>query len=91
MSEATKCKVEGCKRPYRSKGYCTVHFNKWRKGEMTKKPRYKICGEENCKKPMYMRGQCQAHYEAWLQSRKQAAEGPKVEGQAPATPAAEAK
>ena len=42
------CKVEGCKRTYRAKGYCNVHYKKWRRGELEAKPRYKTCCEENC-------------------------------------------
>ncbi len=30
------CKVEGCKRPYRAKGYCNVHYRQWRKGLLPK-------------------------------------------------------
>lgn len=41
-TEQQKCTVEGCKRTYRAKGYCNVHFHKWRKGEMPKKPRGKL-------------------------------------------------
>lgn len=48
--EAKKCKKEGCKRPYRAKGYCTVHYKKWRQGDLPK-GRYKICTHEGCKKP----------------------------------------
>lgn len=56
------CVVEGCKRPYRAKGYCNVHFKKWRRGEMPKKRRYKICSEENCRKPLFRFGKCETHY-----------------------------
>ncbi|PIU58101.1 MAG: hypothetical protein COS89_02145 [Deltaproteobacteria bacterium CG07_land_8_20_14_0_80_38_7] len=69
-SEAKNCKMEGCKREYRAKGYCNVHFKKWRKGELDTKPRYKICGEENCKKPLYKMGYCEQHYTAWIASKK---------------------
>lgn len=58
-----KCKIEGCKRPYRAKGYCNVHYNKWRRGGLPK-PRYKICTAEDCRKPMVRWGLCQAHFEA---------------------------
>ncbi len=30
------CSVKGCKRPYRAKGYCNVHYKKWRKGQLPK-------------------------------------------------------
>lgn len=58
------CKVEGCKRVYRAKGFCNVHFKKWRRGELPQKPRYKTCGEENCRKPMFKAGQCEEHWKA---------------------------
>lgn len=79
----TGCSVEGCKRPYRAKGYCAVHFKKWRAGEMPKKTRYKICTEENCRKPMIRWGVCEAH----LRARKGE---PDQQGVPAAVPAAEA-
>ncbi len=86
MSEAKKCKAEGCKRTYRAKGYCNVHYNKWRRGELAAKPRYKTCSEENCRKPIFKFGICEAHYTAWITSKKGVAqEAP----EAPAAPAPE--
>lgn len=35
-----RCKIPGCKRPYRAKGYCNVHYKQWRKG-LLPKPRHK--------------------------------------------------
>ncbi len=84
--ETKKCKVEGCKRVYRAKGYCNVHFHKWRRGEMPVKARYKICGEENCCKPLFQFGMCQEHHAAWIASKK---EMPAAVA-APKAPAAEA-
>lgn len=69
------CKIKDCKRPYKAKGYCNVHYKKWRHGELDKKPRYRTCREENCKKPTHKGGLCEAHYSAWSASKKpQAAE-----------------
>lgn len=65
------CKAEGCKRVYRAKGYCTVHFHKWRRGEMPKKSRYKICGEENCRKPLFRFGLCETHYSEWMNPKQE--------------------
>lgn len=79
----TGCSVEGCKRSYRAKGYCEVHFKKWRAGEMPKKTRYKICTEENCRKPMIRWGLCEAH----LRARKGE---PEQQGASTAEPAAAA-
>jgi hypothetical protein len=38
--EEKKCSVDGCRRPYKAKGYCKVHYSKWRKGGFPK-PRQK--------------------------------------------------
>ena len=62
MSTEQKCKIEGCKRPYRAKGYCTVHFNKWRRGELAKKARYKTCTQEGCRKASFRNGICETHF-----------------------------
>lgn len=83
------CKIKDCKRPYRSKGYCNIHFKKWRRGELegAKKPRYRICGEENCKKPTFKKGYCKQHYSAWSASKKAV---PAAAAATPATPEAPA-
>ena len=81
--EAKKCKQEGCKRPYRAKGYCNVHYKKWRHGELPHR-RYKLCNAEGCRKPMAEGGLCAEHRKA----KAGAAEGPVPA--APATPPADA-
>jgi hypothetical protein len=58
---AKKCTVEGCKRKhYRAKGYCNVHYKKWRHGELTH-GRYKICTKEGCRKPRAKGSLCAEH------------------------------
>jgi hypothetical protein len=74
------CSLEGCKRPYRAKGFCFFHFKKWRQGELPHS-RYKTCSKAECRKPMSRRGLCETHFN----------EAFKKEGAAPppaATPAA---
>jgi hypothetical protein len=89
VAEGKRCSIEGCKRPYRAKGYCNVHFRKWRRGELDAKPRYKICKEEKCKKPMFKKGYCEQHYGAWSASKKPGVEKPAAPAEAPtAAPAA---
>jgi hypothetical protein len=57
-----KCSVESCKRPYRAKGYCVVHYQAWRRGEVEgHKARYKICSKEACRKPAGRFGLCDEH------------------------------
>ncbi len=63
MSATNRCSVEGCKREYRAKGYCRVHYKKWRNGAMPKKGRYKRCSEDGCNKPRGRWGLCSDHYQ----------------------------
>jgi hypothetical protein len=76
------CKIEGCKKTYKAKGYCAVHYKKWRHAELPK-PRYKICHMENCRKPMLKGGKCKEHYEAMV-TEKIKATAPKAEAAAAA-------
>ena len=56
------CGVEGCKRPYRAKGYCISHYKTWRRGELEgHKARYKICTKEACRKPRAVGNLCAEH------------------------------
>lgn len=55
------CKVEGCKRPYRAKGYCFHHYKAWRQGELGAS-RYNPCKAEKCTKRPFKAGLCQTHY-----------------------------
>jgi hypothetical protein len=71
MAEATetkttqgeqKCSKEGCKRPYRAKGYCVTHYKLWRRGELEgHTARYKRCSKEGCKKAAGRYGVCDEH------------------------------
>jgi hypothetical protein len=60
--EESHCSLEGCKRPYRAKGYCNVHYKRWRRGEIEgHRARYKICSKEGCRKPAIKGGLCEEH------------------------------
>jgi hypothetical protein len=58
----SKCGVEGCKRPYRAKGYCVTHYKRWRRGELEgHASRYKTCSKEGCLKKVVLHGLCAEH------------------------------
>ena len=59
------CQVKSCKREYRAKGYCGVHYKKWRQGEFGH-ARYNACTATNCFSPMIQNkhGLCDKHYES---------------------------
>jgi hypothetical protein len=68
-----KCRIKGCKRAYRAKGYCGVHYKQWRQGKLPK-PRFKTCSAEECHKKVHMHGLCEEHHQARASKSKKAAE-----------------
>ena len=83
-----KCREEGCKVPYKAKGYCVKHYRLWRQHKLGKKQRYKICSKEGCRKPMLRWGLCEEHFKATAAGGEAAAAA--GGGEAPAAPAAPA-
>lgn len=67
-----KCSVAGCKRPYRAKGYCRIHYKKWRTGEYGH-VRYNVCSKEGCRKATLRGGMCLEHWKADHQKGEAAA------------------
>jgi hypothetical protein len=55
-----QCGVEGCKRPYRAKGWCYFHFKKWRQGELPHS-RYRTCSKTECRLKAVRHGLCEKH------------------------------
>jgi hypothetical protein len=60
-ADGLKCSAAKCKQPVRAKGYCRKHFMAWRRAELGKKHRYKICSKEACRKPRALGGLCEEH------------------------------
>ncbi len=60
IPEAT-CSVAKCKQSVRAKGLCRKHFMGWRRGDVGKKHRYKICSKEGCRKPRTLGSLCTEH------------------------------
>jgi len=58
--EDKACGIEGCKRPYRAKGYCYFHFKKWRQGELPH-GRYRTCSKPDCRSKAVRHGLCEKH------------------------------
>jgi hypothetical protein len=56
------CSQEGCKRPYRAKGLCFFHYDKWTDGKLPH-GRYNTCSKEECLKKVSKGGLCEKHYE----------------------------
>jgi hypothetical protein len=60
-ADAPKCHAEKCKLAVRAKGYCRKHFIAWRREDLGKKHRYKICTKEGCRKPRALGSLCDEH------------------------------
>ncbi len=84
------CKMKSCKREYRAKGYCRVHYKKWRRGEYGL-ARYKTCGDKaGCRKPMAMnrQGFCEEHFQNYFVKGVEMAQAAPAEKAAEKTAAA---
>ena len=55
------CGEKDCKRPYRAKGYCHFHYDKWRAGSLPH-TRYKTCSKPECRKRVFKGGLCETHH-----------------------------
>lgn len=67
------CTVEGCDKPYRSKGYCNPHYLRSRihgdplGGEPMRRPAAgRVCTVDDCAEPVRSLGLCRVHYERHL-------------------------
>jgi hypothetical protein len=63
MGNKGTCKIEGCDKDVRGKGYCDRHYRAWRRGKLPK-PRYTRCHAQGCNKPGTRRSLCPEHFEA---------------------------
>jgi hypothetical protein len=71
MAERT-CTIDGCERPQQARGWCPMHYKRWRRnGDPTTITRRSptetpdTCTVPGCDKPHRARGWCQAHYRRW--------------------------
>jgi hypothetical protein len=69
VTKAT-CSVDGCERPHSCRGYCAMHYQRWRvNGTVEAVPRARkygpVCTVDGCEAKHYSRGWCQKHYERW--------------------------
>lgn len=63
------CSIEGCQQPSRSRGWCSAHYERWRRYDAPEgRPtlaRDSECQIEGCSSPSHSRGWCVSHYERW--------------------------
>lgn len=67
MANAT-CSIEGCERPHNAKGFCQMHYLRWRStgdpgpaDSTLGKSKGRTCEVDGCDKPMRSKGLCAMH------------------------------
>jgi hypothetical protein len=79
--DARPCRITGCKREYRAKGYCRSHYRQWRNGKFGV-ARYKTCNDHTgCRRPMALNrhGFCEEHFQNYYVKGLEVAHAPKPE------------
>lgn len=62
------CGVEGCGKPILARGYCSMHYDRWRKHgdpHVGGRPERGVCSIEGCDEPHSAKGYCRFHYQKW--------------------------
>jgi len=84
MGSKGTCKLDGCEKDVRGKGYCDRHYRAWRRGKLPK-PRYSSCNTADCHKPIHLRGVCAEHFQAtYVKTKPAQAQAPAESGDAAA-------
>lgn len=67
---ARLCQYEGCDRPHRTRGFCNVHYKRWKRGKamdapirVTNYPDRATCTIEGCDGKNHGHGLCSFHYQ----------------------------
>lgn len=73
MHPQSSCKVGGCTRKVKARGWCAGHYDRWRAGANPENYQLRIpagtrppfCTVEGCTRKTSARGMCHAHYKRW--------------------------
>lgn len=71
MAKGT-CAEETCDRKVRTRGWCSMHYQRWRTTGTTaaRPPAPKVCTEDGCTAKVIGRGWCSTHYARWWRSQQ---------------------
>lgn len=68
VTTTSACTIPGCERPVRARGWCPMHYKRWRRhGDplRDRTTRRSVCLIPGCEAPVKGRGWCSAHYQQW--------------------------
>lgn len=59
------CSIESCEKPSKTRGWCSMHYERWRVENTTTVRRRKPCSIAGCARPAAARGWCTTHWRRW--------------------------
>lgn len=64
------CSIEGCDREHAARGWCLMHYKRWRNRGTTdplvrSRARDRVCTIDGCDRPQRARGWCNKHWQRW--------------------------
>jgi 5-methylcytosine-specific restriction endonuclease McrA len=70
VSQSKQCIAEGCEKPVSARGWCSIHYERWRRGASANasiRPygTKGICLADGCEKPATHKSWCLLHYARW--------------------------
>lgn len=75
MNQST-CSIDGCEKPVLGRGWCNMHYSRWRRNGDVNDPGRKVryCTIDGCEKPRAAHGLCMMHHLRKIRGTKNATE-----------------
>ena len=66
------CTIGGCDEPVRARGWCALHYQRWRRYKdplWERNWKASLCSADGCERTSATRGMCNMHYKRWWRSQ----------------------